>query len=291
MSEALENLDSRLEAVRTQAELLLTDHDGLRILQDRLVKTVGGISLAFRASIDCSSTSFDEELGNLQYIYFSRPDSGNPVDYSINVNNLVRDRIVDGWFEDEAVMDEAYRQLANYSPEKRIVRNVLAAIQRINNDELPSDNLIHAIALDFSNFVNQGDELTHRYVSRPLTDGGILSVEAIDIKGDRERMRTFVGIEPALKVSVQAAGIDRQTSLEFGWDGLVETYDEIADSLERDAYYARPEDIERDEDGEIIFVSGNIHDIQAIIDAERAIGGRLLRPELLSVIEHGLAGR
>ena len=71
----------------------------------------------------------------------------------------------------------------------------------------------------------------------------------------------------------------------------METYDEIADSLERDAYYARPEDIERDEDGEIIFVSGNIHDIQAIIDAERAIGGRLLRPELLSVIEHGLAGR
>ncbi len=284
------SLEMRADDVRHHAEQLAADPDSMRILHDRVIETSNGLRLSFRASLDSLTTYEDGgDLGNLQYLYISRLSSPNPVDHSVDISTLVTWSRLDGWLEGDSLLGEALAGLPADSPESVLLGNIITAVGNLENDLEIADDLHHAIALGFGTISSQGDEVVQRYVSRPLPDGSMLKVDTTTITGDEQRMQTFLGVDPVIKVSVQPADSDYQTSLDFNWDDTYETYVELADEIERDAYYARPEDVERDDDGVIVFVTNSLDEVRAIIAAERAIGSRQLRPELLSVIETALS--
>jgi hypothetical protein len=282
------DVETRAAAMREQAAQLLEDPDFIGISQQYLADLPDGISLRLSGGLTTGSEYGD--MGVTQYLYLSRRDSDKHVDYYIDIQTLVVDGSLAGFLDDETILYEAQQHTAVGTPERRLIDNVVAVLDRLQGSEPPSTALSQDLALNFSAVISQGALATQKTVSRTLADGSLITVDEVSISGDIRYMHDHYLYEPVMKISVQELDIPVQTVLEFYQDGLIETYFEPADTMEQDAQYTAPENIERDEDGTIIFLVGNIYEKQAIIAAERAIGSRQLRPEFLEIIEKAMLG-
>lgn len=284
-------IQANLLANRIEAFIGLPDQ--VHSLQEHNAHSDGGYILTIRAVTDSSQTEEGAFNPNSRYIYLwelgSQPEEKR-LRFSIDLDALMQEdvrqvtenELFPTWYIDLAsVIDRAESD----SDELGMLQHVHTAIAALHTDQTISPDLKETLRSTFSNILDKGAAVTTQLLSREHADGTMLEIEHRSIEGPVEQIRPYVQDEPMLTVAVAPKGSLHQITLRRMHDGTVETIRELQDELERAASYAKEEDIERDDEGNITVVNSLQRNIAAVHAAERAMGLRGINPTYLEIVE------
>ncbi len=131
-----------------------------------------------------------------------------------------------------------------------------------------------------------GGEIRTETTRQKLPDTSWLYIKDVAASGSLPDIEELV-LQQQAKLAVARSERPIQYQLERTRQDALESYPRPSSLMEYKARYVKPENLIR-EDGEIVGISGNILETNALIDAERAAGLRKLQPAILDKIEEGL---
>ena len=284
-------LESRAQLAIAQANEVLTLPDSVRLTQRYYCSLGGDFFLELYSAADTrigDSTQMKSEHKNLRYIYLTGPhEMGNcrPA-FSLDVNMLVGEGEVSGLTDRAGTIQDAISIMPSNLQQERALLLTLVEILQEHAAFAPTDPAkTSAVNTMFTELLDQGATETFKSVRRTNEDGTILVASSVTIEGSLQHAWPLTQEKPRTKIAVLKNGAKDFVVLEESRQGMLESFEEIANPLQRAASYAKDENIIRDEDGKILMVSGSPMDEQAIKSAERAMGIRDLHPDQLAVIE------
>jgi hypothetical protein len=280
-------LEARARHVLAQAEEVLTLPDEVQMLQRYRCHLGGEYFLELRAT----SSTYESEWsdGNSRYIYLYGPHRQanycGPL-FSLELNALTEDGEVDGLLKKYPSIGDAIRLAPPaLRSESDLLKQTLAIMRQSDSHASLESADIRALENSFMMLLDTGALVTTKDVLRTHEDGTEVRARSKHIEGSLQHIWSVEFEEPRSIITVGQESERNHTVLEETSNGRLESYEEIADGIERAAAIAKEEDICRDEDGSIICISGTVADEQVIAAAERAAGLRELHPGQIELVE------
>ena len=280
-------LEGRVELIIDKVIEVLSTPDSINIDYRYTHNLSSGYRIEIKDELHIGSDGF---LGYIPsrflYLKDSHEDNGWPI-YSVNIGKLVGKKEITGHNT-----DDIYHIAAAIDGSKdSIETNLLLQLLEMMNTENKSGkiNTVDLGLLDqlFTETLSKGATITNR---SSYSKNGSLSVRVSDkvIIGSHEHAYENQLISPEVRIEADIEGEELHIVMERSSDGRLETYTEIADPNERIASYTDETNIQRNENGEIMVITGSIYDERAIANAERAMGHRELDSREIDFIEAAL---
>ena len=256
-------------------------------------------SLGVRENYDESNGSRDSEL--TRYIYINDHDepqneaskSSNICTHrpylSLSVESLKGEHaeprgLLENWYELPEIIAQS-----NIASETEIQLMELAKdlLVECHNDNPLDREKLDELDFAFQALLSAGSRSINRRKRYKLADGQSIRLVDYQIRGSLEQVPMSYANSSRLRVEQHEPTNAFHTVLQEYLPGRFETFEEIADTLEREASVPGAE-VVRDGDGDIIYVGSNVRNREVIEESERAMGLRSLTPGFLSLFDDSI---
>ena len=262
--------------------------DSVQMMQRYTCRMDGNYALELRAS---SSTFADDPLGSSRLVYVNGPhEPGNcrPA-YSLDLNMLVQRGEVYGLTSDTTSIYEAARAADSEQREEAAFLHQLFALMQRHELNEPLESIeVQELEFSFTSLLKRGAIHTAKHAARTHEDGTKVGLGGSFLEGPLQHAWSIEREWPRIRMGVQKAGDKNHTILEETSEGELESYEEIANFMQRYAAIVGEDNVVRDDQGNIIMVKNVYDSEQAVMAAERAMGLRDLHPAQVELVGHYL---
>lgn len=275
------NLEQRAQSFSSdmQERLQLPEH--VQLKQEYRALLGDDFYLELRAG----SSTYNEgpDSRTMRYVYLQGPHGEvcRPL-FALDLDQLIRTKEVEGLTWDAASISEALAVTdASLIPEI----DLLETIRAVTESATVSDDGADKLNMLFIELLDKGTSVAIKSSTATHEDGTGIYAKQVAIEGDLAHVPPFFVTEPILEVRARRKNAELQTVFAEGRAGKFETYQQIANNLERAATYADPKDVHRDANGKVDFVMSDPRGALAVIAAERAMGLRDPKVEEFDFVE------
>lgn len=225
-----------------------------------------------------------------RYLYVNVPtvDCQKAV-FTVDLNSFGGDQDVRGIVTDPYHLASAAEAIGpDKADEKELLLEMLRVIQTHDQAGGVTKEETATLSELYFALIDQGSSMVFRQESLKIVDQSNIWVSSTTTDGPAEHLMAWQTERPRLFVAVTTDDDPMRTVFMQSPSGLQESYTELADTMERMAGYADDKDIDRDEAGIVIGISGTLGREKAVVEAERAAGVRDLDIQQLEFINRSL---
>lgn len=295
-----ESLDIKAEELGRRAhDLLDLDYSGIVYHEYRGVLGPRW-SLGVRENFDESNGFRDSEL--TRYIYINNHDE--PQNETSGASNICTHRpylslsveslkgeyaqprgLLENWYE----LPEIIAQSDTASEaEIHLIELAKDLLVEFHNDRPLNLQKLDELDFTFQALLNAGSRSINRQKRYRLADEqSTIRLVDYQIRGSLEQVPMSYANSSRLRVEQHETTNALHAVLQEYLPGRFETFEEIADTLEREAAVPGAE-VVRDGDGDIIYVGSNVRNREVIEESERAMGLRKLTTGFLSLFDDSI---
>lgn len=275
--------------ITEQADRILEDTPDIQFTQ-RYVSSLGPeYALELRVSGDTGERPVN--LPSRRYLYVNQhgADACCGVVFSVDINSFEGDGEVSGMLSNSYNLAFAAEAAGtDQVDEKELLLGVLEVMRKHDDtSEVPEADRVRIGQL-FFDLVDQGSTVMMKQQSLKVAGELGIWISGTFISGPEEHLWAVEMERPRLFIAARLEDDPMHTALQMSQDGLLESFVQLANPIERMAGYADEEDIVRDDNGKVIALSGTIHKENAVVEAERAAGVRDLEMTQLEFINRSL---
>jgi hypothetical protein len=245
-------------------------------------------NIEFRATMTVDNAYLT--CNSSRYLYINGPHEigqCNP-NISINVSELVNEFRLKGLI---SAYDFLPKLINDTPADNEHEKSLLALVFELLDSHGPDIQILHTTAREFERrFMRcmQGAAKTERRsISRQHLDGSWINMSKNDREGEEGYLWPNERYLPLIEVSSYRPGDVNRVVLVKAHDEKIETHEELADSFERAAQLAGPDDrVTRDEEGKIIAVMRSGLSDQEFTEISRYVSPRNIEQTILGPIEY-----